>query len=214
MKNKNTKVDLKNHYWSNRPSSPRSVAVRGIGADHTLYSAPYPAQKLCGMTECASLGFTLIELLVVVLIIGILSAVALPQYQKAVMKARFAQYLTTVNGLKREAQLAFLEQAFPANGDDDLDICKNFESFTGGEWNGDDYITKHWDYQLGTCYNNNVFMTAYFGSGNFSVETGFERSGRIYFSVITEGNSSSCKAMCDTLTSNYGTDSVNSCDCD
>lgn len=54
-------------------------------------------------------GFTLIELLVVVLIIGILSAVALPQYQKAVTKARLAQLDTTVDALRKGISIWLLE---------------------------------------------------------------------------------------------------------
>ncbi len=62
-------------------------------------------------------GFTLIELLVVVLIIGILAAVALPQYQKAVEKARAAEALTTISTLQKAVDVFTLSDSEYNGGD-------------------------------------------------------------------------------------------------
>lgn len=62
----------------------------------------------------SSAGFTLIELLVVVLIIGILSAVALPQYTKAVEKSRAAGVIQKVKSLQNAVDMYLLSNGYPS----------------------------------------------------------------------------------------------------
>ncbi|GLR76869.1 pilin [Aliivibrio sifiae] len=62
-------------------------------------------------------GFTLIELMIVVAVIGVLSAVAIPQYQKYVAKAEVASALITLSGLKTNVEAHTVENGkFPVVG--------------------------------------------------------------------------------------------------
>ena len=67
-------------------------------------------------------GFTLIELLVVVLIIGILAAITLPQYQLAVGKAKFSTIKDITKSIQESAQRYYMIHNTYEGARENLDI--------------------------------------------------------------------------------------------
>ena len=82
-------------------------------------------------------GFTLIELLVVVLIIGILAAMALPQYFKAVERSRMAEAVTLMDSIVKAQRRKFLQKNRYADDFRGLDVspkgATGFRYFTKGD---------------------------------------------------------------------------------
>ena len=67
-------------------------------------------------------GFTLIELLVVVLIIGILAAMAMPQYFKAVERSRMAEAITLMDSIAKSQRRKFMQTNRYARNFEGLDV--------------------------------------------------------------------------------------------
>ena len=107
-------------------------------------------------------GFTLIELLVVVLIIGILAAIALPKYEKAVERSRAAEAMQILRYIHQQGVLCELERGVSHCN---LETNSNLGIELGGdftcEYTGEEEIccNKHW------CYANNGGL---WGCGDYS----------------------------------------------
>ena len=141
---------MKNKAFKNKPSF-RRISVRDIGC------FVIPRTKTLRGDGVGVRAFTLIELLVVVLIIGILAAIALPGYQKAVEKSRLSEVLLRTSALEKAIDIYIMENGwkgglsfFGSVADDVLSIDVKSGLAINGIGDTANSRSKYYDYQ-GYC---------------------------------------------------------------
>ena len=158
-------------------------------------------------------GFTLIELLVVVLIIGILSAIALPQYTTAVEKARATEAVTLMGTIRYAGERHRLQAGqFPGQDMSVLDIevpgtttangvstalTKNFRITTSGT-TGNYVITAQRVDNQGNAIAS--------GSQAYSLTTTVTPAGVATRQCVAAQGDADAAKTCNAITSGHATD--------
>ena len=143
-------------------------------------------------------GFTLIELLVVVLIIGILASIALPSYNRAVLKSRMMSSLIAARELLEAQRLFYLANGTYATDFSELDISYNCSPDNTG-------ITVYCgSNNLVITFSNNHFMVKHKASGYLGIWIDvYWATGRIL--CVAQEDDADTNSICKSLsgTSEY-----------
>ncbi|HHW42819.1 MAG TPA: prepilin-type N-terminal cleavage/methylation domain-containing protein [Desulfotomaculum sp.] len=117
-------------------------------------------------------GFTLVELMVVVIILGILAAVAVPQFMKRAETARVSSALSSLQSMKSVIDVWAAENGKYPKEDNSSDdgIAKVLQS-AGINWTGDDKgIRDPW----GNAFGYDI------DSDSYTLSCGKDNSGKYY----------------------------------
>lgn len=132
-------------------------------------------------------AFTLIELLVVVLIIGILAAIALPQYQVAVAKSRTVEAVVQLKAITDAQELYYLSNGKYTNDLADLGIKTHANGYL---------YTANYYFQ---CFQNRACSAApRTGKGpvlEFTLQNDVTYHGKHWCHALTESDKRICASL-------------------